>query len=80
MRLDRFRVEPGAPVDLTSWDTNDDDGLDKAEAKAQTEELNARLETLQETLYAEAKHPVLVVIQATDTGGKDGQKRKGMQI
>jgi len=38
-------------------------------------ELNERLEELQELLYAEHKHKVLIVLQAMDTGGKDGTIR-----
>ena len=34
-----------------------------------------QLESLQEVLYAEGKHKVLVVLQAMDTGGKDGTIR-----
>ena len=39
-------------------------------------QLNAQLVELQEVLYAENKHKVLIVLQATDTGGKDGVIRK----
>lgn len=39
-------------------------------------QLNAQLVELQEVLYAENKHKLLVVLQATDTGGKDGVIRK----
>jgi PPK2 family polyphosphate:nucleotide phosphotransferase len=35
-------------------------------------ELTTRLRDLQELLYAEGKHRILMVLQATDTGGKDG--------
>jgi PPK2 family polyphosphate:nucleotide phosphotransferase len=38
-------------------------------------ELNDRLEELQELLYAEAKHKILIVLQAMDSGGKDGTIR-----
>ena len=38
--------------------------------------LNAQLVELQTVLYAEHKHKVLVVLQAMDTGGKDGVIRK----
>ena len=38
-------------------------------------ELNGEIEALQEQLYAEGKHRVLVIIQAMDTGGKDGTIR-----
>jgi len=34
--------------------------------------LNRELEGLQELLYAENKRKVLIVLQAMDTGGKDG--------
>ena len=47
----------------------------QAEGKKLTRALNAHLEALQELLYAQGKHKVLVVIQATDTGGKDGTIR-----
>ena len=39
-------------------------------------QLNAQLVELQQLLYAEHKHKVLVVLQAMDTGGKDGVIRK----
>jgi len=75
MDLSTYRVKPGKKVDLDSWKTNDDGDWERAEAERRTEELNGRLEELQELLYAEGKHKVLVVIQATDTGGKDGTIR-----
>ena len=49
---------------------------DKAATVAIFAQLNAQLVELQEVLYAEHKHKVLVVLQATDTGGKDGVIRK----
>lgn len=72
---DQYRVKPGKKVSLKDWDTNEDGGLDKETAKQLTLELNQELEQLQELLYAEGKHRVLVVLQATDTGGKDGTIR-----
>lgn len=50
-------------------------GTDNEEGKARVEELNARLEVLQELLYAEGKQRLLVVLQAMDAGGKDGTIR-----
>ena len=73
--LDRYRVAPGASVDLADWACDENEGLTKALGKQVTRELNERLEADQEVLWAEAKHKVLVVIQATDTGGKDGTIR-----
>ena len=75
MDIDRFRVTPGASVDLGSWPTDDDGGWDRDEAKDHTKNLNDELENLQELLYAENRQKLLVVIQATDTGGKDGTIR-----
>ncbi len=70
-----YRVKPNAKVDLNDWDPHDKDGWDRDEAEAKTAELNSELERLQEVLYAEGKHRLLVVLQATDTGGKDGTIR-----
>ena len=75
MDLSPYRVAPGHDVDLDAWKTDDDGGWDRDDAEKRTKELNRRLEELQELLYAEGKHKVLVVIQATDTGGKDGTIR-----
>lgn len=75
MDIDAFKVAEGASVDLAAWDPEESGDLDKSTGRALTKDLNRRLEALQEVLYAEAKHKVLVVIQATDTGGKDGTIR-----
>jgi PPK2 family polyphosphate:nucleotide phosphotransferase len=64
-------------VDLSEWDPRDNalfDG-DKEAGRAATAELNAKLELLQEKLWADGGHKLLVVLQATDTGGKDGTIR-----
>jgi len=70
-----YRVAPGSTVDLSAWKTNENEGLDKSVGRKATEGLNARLEAAQELLWAEDKHKVLLVLQATDTGGKDGSIR-----
>ena len=75
MDIDQFRVKPGQPVDLGVWTTDENLGHDKDDVKGDFDDLNDELEQLQELLYAERKHKVLVVIQATDTGGKDGTIR-----
>lgn len=74
---ERFLVQPGKPLDLTQHDPRATPGFErgKAEAKQATKEGNARLEELQEALYAEGKHRLLVVLQAMDAGGKDGTIR-----
>ena len=49
---------------------------DKEATVAIFAQLNARLVELQNVLYAQNRHKVLVVLQAMDTGGKDGVIRK----
>ena len=74
MDVERYRVKPGHAVKLDAWDAGDKsqyDG-DKESAEAELRKLNRRLEALQELLWAEGKRKVLVVLQAMDTGGKDG--------
>lgn len=70
----RYMVRPGSRVDLGRWDPGDTGEFDggKSEGAAELLRLNRDLEELQEKLYAEHKHKVLVVLQAMDTGGKDG--------
>jgi len=73
--MHRYRIEPGTRVNLDDWDPRDTGSSEKEAGKEALKELNARLEELQELLYAEGKHKMLVVLQATDTGGKDGTIR-----
>jgi PPK2 family polyphosphate:nucleotide phosphotransferase len=75
--FDRYRVKPGAKVRLKNVDADSSRTFmngagDKAAGRAAVAELNLRLESLQELLFAERKHKFLVVLQAMDTGGKDG--------
>lgn len=77
MNPDHYRVAPHSKVDLSSWDPDDKrlfDGGKKA-GEAALPALNKRLEALQELLYAEGKHKVLIVLQGIDTSGKDGTIR-----
>jgi PPK2 family polyphosphate:nucleotide phosphotransferase len=75
--MERHRIAPGTVVDLSSFDPADASAFSggKGEAKQRLRTLNKRLEGLQEILYAEAKHKVLIVLQGTDTCGKDGTIR-----
>jgi PPK2 family polyphosphate:nucleotide phosphotransferase len=75
--MDLHRIAPATSVDLSAIDPALTPGFEgsKSDAKPLLKDLNDRLEELQETLYAEGKHKVLVVLQATDTGGKDGTIR-----
>lgn len=75
--MDTYRIKPGAKIKLNKWDADGGDAAEigkKAGAKEMLK-LNDRLEALQELLYAENKQKVLIVLQAMDTGGKDGAIR-----
>lgn len=75
--MKEYRVKPDSKVDLADWDPNDNGGIEDGKVSTREEflALNCQLEKLQELLYAESKHKVLIVLQATDTGGKDGTIR-----
>jgi PPK2 family polyphosphate:nucleotide phosphotransferase len=72
--MKRYRVKSGTKVKLGKYDPADKSGFDgdKAAGLRRVAELNQRLEQLQELLYAEGKHRVLVVLQGMDAAGKDG--------
>lgn len=76
--MKRYLVKPGSKVDLDEWDPDDTKSFrgDKERARAKIQQLDRKLDVLQELLYAEHKHKVLVVLQAMDTAGKDGVIRK----
>ena len=72
--MEWYRVKAGSRVKLADWDPSDKGGFDggKSEGKDALKTLNRRLEELQELLYASGKRKLLIVLQAMDTGGKDG--------
>jgi polyphosphate kinase 2 (PPK2 family) len=75
---DALRVAAGERFRLEDHDPSDFHGWDKEHAKAETERQLARLSDMQDRLWAEAKHPVLVVLQGIDASGKDGAIRHVM--
>ena len=50
--------------------------MDKKETKQRTAELLDELKELQNLLYAENKHSVLIILQGMDASGKDGAIRE----
>ena len=75
--MEKYLVPKDTPVNLTHWDPDDKSlfPIKKKEGKKLLKELNQELERLQELLYAEGKHKILIALQAMDTGGKDGTIR-----
>jgi PPK2 family polyphosphate:nucleotide phosphotransferase len=78
VNMNKYRINPGSKINLSDWDPNDKSAFSGSKERAEEQLLafNQKLEALQEMLYAEHKHKVLVVLQAMDTGGKDGTIRK----
>lgn len=65
-------VEPGDEIRLAEIDTEETAGHSKEEALGKIDRLRERLAELQEALFAEHERSLLIVVQAMDTGGKDG--------
>jgi PPK2 family polyphosphate:nucleotide phosphotransferase len=75
--MKKYLVKPNEKIDLAKRKPDDTSYFkgDKDQGLQKLTELNARLEELQEQLYAEHKHKLLIVLQAMDAGGKDGTIR-----
>jgi PPK2 family polyphosphate:nucleotide phosphotransferase len=69
----RYRVNPGEPIELAKLDPNACEQHEKKkDVEKELEHQRDRLSKLQQRLYAENKRSLLIVLQAMDTGGKDG--------
>lgn len=69
----RFRIKPGDRVRLAKRDPADTAPFtNKNTARTTTERDSAAINKLQDRLYAEHTRALLVVLQGTDTAGKDG--------
>lgn len=74
---DRHRVDGRARIRLDDFDPDDDGGIDDQDAADERRRANvAAIAALQYRLYAENRRSLLVVLQAMDTGGKDGTIRR----
>ncbi|HUB26485.1 MAG TPA: polyphosphate kinase 2 family protein [Tepidisphaeraceae bacterium] len=68
-----YIVTPSKKVRLKDWPTDETGEFkEKADALEKTQKNLERLSKLQELLYADSKHALLIVFQAMDAGGKDG--------
>jgi len=74
-----LHLKPGTSVHLADFDPSyTGDYEHKKAAKDRLDHNRDRLRALQEVLYAEHKHALLIVLQAMDAGGKDGTIRHVM--
>lgn len=64
-----------ARISLKEIDTRAPKDWDKKETKEKTLAIHEELKELQNLLYAEGKHSVLIVLQGLDASGKDGAIR-----
>jgi PPK2 family polyphosphate:nucleotide phosphotransferase len=78
--LESLRVAPSSRVRLSDFDPDDKSIApgDKEQVAETSVELQKRIGELQELLYAEHKHKILVILQGMDTSGKDGVVRHVM--
>jgi len=68
-----FLIPPGSQVALSDFDAGYTGHYrSKAETKEELKRNVEKLRDLQELLWAEGKHALLIVLQAMDAGGKDG--------
>lgn len=72
--MEQYRVKPGSKVNLRDYEPGDKSAMPEGKEEGQKElfDLNGELESLQELLFAEHRHKVLIVLQGMDTSGKDG--------
>src|SRR5690348_10544838 len=72
-------IKPGTKVSLKDYDPADTGDFKSAEeADEVLQKYLTELEHLQNLLYAEDRHALLIVLQGMDTSGKDGTIRKVM--
>ena len=71
--MERFKVAPGSKVRLKKMDPAFTDGHKSHKSAAdEIAHYQQKLRELQDLLYAEHGHSLLICLQAMDTGGKDG--------
>jgi PPK2 family polyphosphate:nucleotide phosphotransferase len=78
---DRYRIKPGTSVNLRHCDAGDTSAFEgpKQQAEAVVSGKSQELDVLQELLYAEHQHRLLIVLQGMDTSGKDSTIRRVFQ-
>jgi PPK2 family polyphosphate:nucleotide phosphotransferase len=66
-------------VRLKDFDPDYHGGLDKEKTKSKIAEIGERIGDLQQLLYANSKHSLLLIFQGMDASGKDGAVRSVLQ-
>lgn len=71
----RYLVKHGAKIQLSQTDADENAWAPPQErhiGERKLENLRDEIQALQKVLYAQGKHRILIILQAMDTGGKDG--------
>lgn len=73
-KFDRYLVKPDSKFSLDDIKPDDrsERGDSKAEDQAELARLSTEINALQDILYAQKKHKLLLVLQGMDSSGKDG--------
>ncbi len=74
----RYRIKPDTRVRLADFDPDESKLVDRKKADSRNKDIQEGLDKLQELLYAEHRHKVLIILQGMDTSGKDGTVRHVM--
>jgi PPK2 family polyphosphate:nucleotide phosphotransferase len=75
--MEALRIAPGSRVSLADHDPRDASHVGEEEAaRARTKDDALAIDVLQDRLYAEGRRALLVILQGTDTSGKDGTIRR----
>src|SRR5579863_8016052 len=59
-------------INLSKEQTKSDKSIDKKTTEKETEDLKEQMASLQNLLFAEKKHSLLIILQGMDAAGKDG--------
>ena len=74
----QFKVNEDSSVDLKKYATDESGGHDKKTAKVEIKSNIKELKKIQHVFYADDRFSLLIVLQASDTAGKDGVIRHVM--
>lgn len=74
----KFKVPEDKTISLNDYSTDESGGFDKKSAKKEVKNSISELKKLQRIFYADDRFSLLIVLQASDTAGKDGVIRHVM--
>lgn len=78
INYNQFKVLEDTSINLKQHTTDESGGFDKKSAKKEVKESIAELKKLQQVFYADNRYSLLIILQASDTAGKDGVIRHVM--